>query len=418
MAQSNALGGQGVTLNYRGTNARTPPNLWQAKVNPTESTIAGYAIGDFWLNTETESLFYLSSVAATSLSNGLQVATWVELNSGGVDPVFQITTDNGIATPVAGNLNLYGDTTATNGASVLFNASGSTITLQVTDADGNTLIGDSCGNGTLTSLASTGVGILCMRSLTNGGGNTAFGALSLRTLTTGGNNVSLGGQSLENLVSGGFNTAIGTSAGSAYTGAESSNIIMGDNNQGTIGDSNTLRIGVGTGAGTGQLNRAFIQGISGINVGSVANVVSINTGTGQLGTTAITAGANITVTPGANTITIASTGGGLTWSVITVNQTAAINNGYICNKAGTLALALPAVSAVGSVIRVTGINTATGWQITQAAGQQIFFGTSSTTLGVGGTLTSFAIRDSIEIVCVVANLTWNVISSIGNITIV
>ncbi len=67
---------------------------------------------------------------------------------------------------------------------------------------------------------------------------------------------------------------------------------------------------------------------------------------------------------------------------------------------------------------MTGINTALGWQITQAAGQQIFFGTTQTTLGGGGSLTSSATRDSIEIVCVVANLTWNVISSQGNITVV
>lgn len=111
-------------------------------------------------------------------------------------------------------------------------------------------------------------------------------------------------------------------------------------------------------------------------------------------------------------------GASFTWAVITANQTAVINNGYICNKAGTLALALPTTAVVGSLLEVTGINTATGWQITQASGQQIFFGTSSTTSGATGTLTSSAIRDSIKMVCVVADTTWNVLSSVGNITIV
>lgn len=108
------------------------------------------------------------------------------------------------------------------------------------------------------------------------------------------------------------------------------------------------------------------------------------------------------------------------WTVITANQTAAVNNGYVCNKASTLALALPATASIGDIIEVTGINTATGWQITQAANQQIFFGISSTTLGATGTLTSSQIRDSVKLVCVVAGAStvWNVISSIGSPTIV
>lgn len=116
----------------------------------------------------------------------------------------------------------------------------------------------------------------------------------------------------------------------------------------------------------------------------------------------------------------AATATAFTWSVITANQTAVVNNGYICNKGSTLVLTLPASAAIGDIIRVTGINTATGWQIAQSANQQIFFGTTQTTLGATGTLTSSAIRDSIEIVCVVAGAStvWNVISSIGNITVV
>lgn len=114
----------------------------------------------------------------------------------------------------------------------------------------------------------------------------------------------------------------------------------------------------------------------------------------------------------------AASGGGMTWSVITADQTVAVNNGYICNKASALVLTLPTTSAAGDTFRVTGINTALGWKIAQAASQQIFFGNTSTTSGTGGSLQSSAIRDSIHLVCVVANLTWNVLSSQGNITVV
>jgi len=95
----------------------------------------------------------------------------------------------------------------------------------------------------------------------------------------------------------------------------------------------------------------------------------------------------------------------------------AVNNGYIANNAGQVVATLPTTAAVGTVQAITGINNATGWKIAQNASQQIFFGTSSTTSGTGGSLTSTNTRDSVFLVCVVANLTWNVYDSIGNITI-
>lgn len=114
---------------------------------------------------------------------------------------------------------------------------------------------------------------------------------------------------------------------------------------------------------------------------------------------------------------VSSVSSSFTWSVITADQTAVVNNGYICNKGSALLLALPATSAVGDTIKVTGINTALGWKITQAAGQQIFFGTQSTTLGATGFLQSAAIRDAIEIVCIAANTTWQELNCQGNITV-
>jgi hypothetical protein len=66
------------------------------------------------------------------------------------------------------------------------------------------------------------------------------------------------------------------------------------------------------------------------------------------------------------------------------------------------------------------MNTALGWKIAQNANQQIFFGTSSTTIGVGGSLASINTRDSVYLVCTVggASANWNILNSVGNITIV
>lgn len=133
----------------------------------------------------------------------------------------------------------------------------------------------------------------------------------------------------------------------------------------------------------------------------------------------LTAGTGVSITNGAGSITINSTGGGMSWTVVTgTTQAAAVNNGYIANNAGLVTVTLPATSAVGDIVAVTGINNATGWLVAQNAGNTIFFGTATTTPGVGGSLASTATRDTVFLLCVTANATWNVIDSIGNITIV
>lgn len=132
----------------------------------------------------------------------------------------------------------------------------------------------------------------------------------------------------------------------------------------------------------------------------------------------LTAGTGITITNGPGSITIAATTGTLTWQTISASQTLAVDNGYICvSPGGALALALPSVSAVGNIIEVT-VDGATSWSITQGAGQQIRIGNATTTAGVGGSLTSTQQGDSIRMVCSVANLKWNVLSPLGNPTIV
>ena len=127
----------------------------------------------------------------------------------------------------------------------------------------------------------------------------------------------------------------------------------------------------------------------------------------------------VTGNPATNTLTITTTGGGIPWTeVVVMGPTAmAINNGYIANNAGLVSLLLPAVAALGSIIRVTG-KGAGGWRVTQNAGQQIFVPGGSTTIGIGGSLSSTLTSDGLELVCITANTTWNVLSVMGNVTVV
>lgn len=181
--------------------------------------------------------------------------------------------------------------------------------------------------------------------------------------------------------------------------------------------------GAGTFSGVTTTNHAVLLGAASNGITNLAltnGQLAIGSTGADPSAATLTAGVGVSITNGAGSITIAATGGGFTWSVITADQTIAVGNGYICNKAGLLTLTLPTSPAVGDMFSVTGINTALGWKVGQNANQQIFIGTSSTTVGTGGSLASINIRDSITAVCVVAgsSAVWNVIDSMGNITVV
>lgn len=363
------------------------------------------------------------------------------------------------AAPAASSISITGDTggaltgaaftifsnlaTINAGETVSFSGSGTTLTFNVTDGSSSTVIGKGAGKaGSTGAGGNTALGSVALASQTSAAACTVIGNFAGNKITTGNNNTAVGDTALQNITthtdntaighqayssgdnnqntvvgsqamkngsfsnvaigyqamtslgsSGNQNVAIGSTAGSAYVGSESNNIIIGNAVTGTAAETATTRIGV-----FATQTKCFIAGIQGVATSNPLPVV-INSATGQLGTT--------------------TTGVTATWSTITVNQTAAVANGYFCNKAGTLALALPATSAVGDIIEVVNINTATGTSFTQAASQQIFFGNTSTTLGATGTLTSTSIGDTMKLVCRTANLTWQVLGNpIGNWTVV
>ena len=113
----------------------------------------------------------------------------------------------------------------------------------------------------------------------------------------------------------------------------------------------------------------------------------------------------------------AAAGGGLTWNEETgTSEAMLVDNGYISNNASTVTFTLPTTAALGSIIRIVGKGAGV-FVIAQNANEIIHFGTSTTTTGAGGTITSTEVNDAIEIVCIVADTEWAVISSIGNLTV-
>jgi hypothetical protein len=93
------------------------------------------------------------------------------------------------------------------------------------------------------------------------------------------------------------------------------------------------------------------------------------------------------------------------------------NRGYFISFVGSAGLTLPTVSAFGDIIYILGRGGS--WTLSQGAGQQVIIGADSTTIGIGGRLSSTNNNDSIQLVCTQANLTWQAPNGPqGNITIV
>lgn len=196
----------------------------------------------------------------------------------------------------------------------------------------------------------------------------------------------------------------------------------------------------GTSNAVSSVAPSATSGVPYISQGAASNpvfgtAVVAGGGTGLTGATvggifvgsSTTAFTNLTI--GTNTQVLTSNGTtavwsaatlGVTWAATTVNASIVAGNGYIANKAGLLTMTLPASGSIGDIFEITGINTAVGWRIAQNASQQIFFGTSSSTVGAGGYIEATAIRDSVKCICVVAGAStvWNVVTSVGNITVV
>lgn len=132
----------------------------------------------------------------------------------------------------------------------------------------------------------------------------------------------------------------------------------------------------------------------------------------------LTAGAGISISNGAGSITISSGGSGFSWTEVTgTSQAMAVNNGYVANNAALVTLTLPDTAAIGDSVTVVGKGAGL-FRIAQNAGETIRFVSSSTTTGVGGSLTAIEQYAAIELVCITANTDWAVTDSAGNFTIV
>lgn len=93
------------------------------------------------------------------------------------------------------------------------------------------------------------------------------------------------------------------------------------------------------------------------------------------------------------------------WSTLFVGQPLFIDEGYVLANAAPAVYTLPTVAAVGQIIQLVCV-TAAQSTIQCNVGQGIAIGNLASTLGVGGSINSTSIGDSITLVCVFADFTF------------
>ena len=460
---NNAFNSRGVlvTTNYgqtvysqgSGTASTSLLDAHRDNRNPNSSDVA-YPLGKYWVNTNTNAVFYYAS--QTSNSGQLQ-AVWVALSNGSLTPaIFTIdtippdgagnftieSTDGSIAiSGVANGINLIVATSPTkydgntggdvmpNGANQLFIVGNNTFGINV--------VGNPATNTlTVTSLQATTTQEGTITLATNAqaiAGTDAFNAITSTSL-----GAKLGTQTAHGVaVFEGTTGAMVPIGPSATTGAILQNNAGADPSYSTaaypstVGSVGTILRSDGTNWVATTATYPATTTINQILYSSAANTVTglatANQGvltTGATGTPVITAlatdgqliigstagvpaastltpGAGISITNAGNSITIAATGAGFAWSDQSGSFAAVKENGYFITATSTATL--PASPAEGDTISFV-VDSTQFLTITGNTGQKIRIG--NVISAAAGTAVSNARGDAVRLVYRSTGTTW------------
>lgn len=351
----------------------------------------------------------LTAGAGISITNG---AGSIQIDATGLSAT-TFTADAGSATPAGNNINIIG----TSGQGITSSGAGSTITFTVANATtvSKGVASFDAGDFTVTAGAVSINGTAFGQTITGDTG----GALAPTA-----SNWNIVGTSAQGITSSGSGSTL-TFTNADWTTLQKGVGVLATNAEAIAGTSTTkavtpddLKAKLGTqtqyASPYGNATTGAIQWTNALTDGQLMIGA---TGAAPVAST-LTAGANVTITNAANSITIAAASGGLSWNeVVGVSQAMAVGNGYVANNAGLVTLTLPATAAFGDIIRVAGKGAGL-FAIAQNASQTIKIASSATTVGVGGSLTAVGQYNALEILCITANTTFEVISSVGNFTVV
>jgi hypothetical protein len=189
---------------------------------------------------------------------GTNTLTVVGLGGGGGD-LSQLSGDTGMALPSSGIINVIAGTSSQHsGSSVSFSGTGNTLTLNLTDAHSNTIIGNGSGNSSITGTDNVVLGVGSGTAITTGTSNVIIGGLAATSMTGGDQNIIIGHRAGAAAVATTNNVFIGYDAGIACN--DDDNIFIGTDAGSalTVGSQNVL-IGPGSGESmTSCLNNTFV----------------------------------------------------------------------------------------------------------------------------------------------------------------
>ena len=382
----------------------------------------------------------LTAVNDITTSTGDVVAT---LGSGtfgaAVSAVTDITTSTGDVVSTAGSgtfgaavsavtdiTTSTGDVVSTAGSGTFGNAVSAVNNITTSTGD----VVATAGSGTFGAAVSAVTNITTSTGdvvATLGAGNFNTTVTSGGAITSGGGVTALTGNIVTSV--GNINSNGSITAGTSITATAGDIVASAQNIESTNG---TVTAGAGlistagglTTTGTNTLNdlglgvvRSTAAGVLSSVNGTDGQLLIGNTGTAPGWGSLASAGGTIAITPGAGTLNLEVSGSAFVWTDVTgTTQALAINSGYVMNNAAIVTGTLPATASFGDVIEVAGYG-AGGWRIAQNAGQEIIFGTGTTTSGVTGYLASTDKADVVRLLCVATNIKFTVIHSIGNITV-
>lgn len=289
-------------LAYMGVESLQPPSMYQYPSSPTANDVMNFNLGDFWINTVTETLYVL-------VSQQNHVAAWVTTFGGATS---QFVTNSGTATDSGGVINLVGDGVNTN-----------------VSATGNTISVNLDPSLTLDNLKLTGVGIEGVVQTDASGNLFATNGANGQILIGGGTN-----PAWTNLTAGsnititnGPNEIVIAASGSGGGGAvtfvtdEDSPSSESGGSIALVGGYNIVTVGTG-GVGdtvtfdlTGTTNHAVQVGnsngsLTSLSVGTNGQVLVGSTGANPVFATLTSSDGSVTFTPGAGSLSIQAVGGG------------------------------------------------------------------------------------------------------------
>ncbi len=368
-------------------------NIGGAGINAT------IAIGTSGTQTST----FVAGISGVAVSN-LNMVT-IDTASGQLGsqaiPASSITITGDTGGPLTSNSFTF-DAITQAGSSVSFSGSGTTISLNTTDSNDNTMIGISSGNGSISGTNNCALGNSTGFNLTSGEGNCFFGHAAGVDIQSGSNNI-----------------FIGEGAGSPTTTADSSNIYLNHPGVFPLSESNTLRIGHASGTSNLELSSAYIAGIAGVSVSNL-NMVTIDTTTGQLGSQAV---------PSSSISITGDTGGALTSNSFTFTggttglsfggsgSTETLTFAGITANGGTVSLATDATNSTINIGTGGGIKTTTLGSTNTSSSTIIKSGSGNVVINSGLTIDSTGITTNTTQPCFMATRTADITNVTGDNTV-